>query len=571
MSHQALARRWRPRDFASLIGQEPVVKALTHALSTQRLHHAYLLTGTRGVGKTTVARILAKALNCELGVSATPCGKCSACIGIDSGRFVDYIEMDAASNRGVEEMTQVLEQAVYSPSAGRYKVYVIDEVHMLSNHAFNAMLKTLEEPPGHVIFVLATTDPQKVPVTVLSRCLQFNLKNMTPRSIAAHLQDILQREQIGADGPALSHIAMAARGSMRDALSLLDQAIAFGAGQVRDADVRDMLGVVDTAIAEQVLQALIDDRPGELVAIAERAGQANLAVDALLQDLAGLLQRVAVAQAGVSIDDDAYLAARRFAGLLERESVQVYYQVALHGARDAALAQDPVSGLTMSLLRMHAFRPSEAGAARNAGPDRLKGAGTLNELSRTACAVDAGVAPGRERTVLTTPVTARSGARGTSQAGSLQKISSGHPADRGEVTGSSARDFDGDWPGLTRLITLSGLAQQFMQQSELIAWEGLAFRVRVPIKALTEAATLGRVREALSAYLGGPVRLSAELGAVGATTAAAQTRRDQDERVARAHESIGADPFVRTLIDDFGGRILPDSVRPNESLPGDTP
>ena len=240
MTHQVLARKWRPRDFETLVGQQHVVRALTHALGSGRLHHAYLLTGTRGVGKTTIARILARAVNCETGITARPCGKCFACTGIDAGRFVDYIEMDAASNRGVDEMTQLLENAVYAPSAGRYKVYVIDEVHMLSTHAFNAMLKTLEEPPAHVLFVLATTDPQKVPVTVLSRCLQFNLKNMTPAAIAAHLAGVLDAEAIAYEAPALALIGRSAGGSMRDALSLLDQAIAFGGGSVAESAVGEM-------------------------------------------------------------------------------------------------------------------------------------------------------------------------------------------------------------------------------------------------------------------------------------------------------------------------------------------
>src|SRR5690242_9672760 len=256
MSYQVLARKWRPRDFASLVGQEHVVKALRHALSEQRLHHAYLFTGTRGVGKTTLARILAKCLNCETGITPEPCNKCSACAAIDAGRFPDYLEVDAASNRGVEEMTQLLDRAVYAPTAGRYKVYVIDEVHQLSGHAFNAMLKTLEEPPEHMKFVLATTDPQKIPVTVLSRCLQFNLKQMPREAIAAHLSSILKKEQVAAEPEALALIARAAAGSMRDALSLLDQAIAHGAGRVGTADVADMLGAIDRSHLLALIDAL---------------------------------------------------------------------------------------------------------------------------------------------------------------------------------------------------------------------------------------------------------------------------------------------------------------------------
>lgn len=566
MSHQALARRWRPRDFKSLIGQQPVVKALTHALSTGRLHHAYLLTGTRGVGKTTVARILAKALNCETGVSAEPCGTCSACLGIDTGRYVDYIEMDAASNRGVDEMTQVLEQAVYSPSAGRYKVYVIDEVHMLSNHAFNAMLKTLEEPPGHVIFVLATTDPQKVPVTVLSRCLQFNLKNMMPRAIATHLTDILAKEAILSEPAALSHIALAARGSMRDALSLLDQAISFGGGKVSEAEVREMLGVVDSRYAQSVLEALIVGDAAALVGLAEEVVQANLSIDVLLQDIAALLQRVAVVQAGVSLTDEGHEQVTRLAEQISSEEVQVYYQVALYGARDAGLAVDPVSGLTMTLLRMFAFRP-----VASAAPPRAD-SGLGNAQKRLP--VSDGPAGGQVKSAKGLTVNAvapkigmvSSPSPSPSRPVSVAVLSGPHDvaATVPENAVDKSGGFDGNWPGLASSITLGGFAQQFLHQSELLGEEDLSFRVRVPIKALAETVTVNKVRDALAAYFGRPVRLVVELGAVSGVTAAVLVKKQSDERNARAHESIESDPFVQTLIKDFGGRVLPESVRSNE-------
>ena len=272
-SHQVLARKWRPRDFDSLVGQETVVRALRHALDNDRLHHAYLLTGTRGVGKTTIARILAKALNCEKGVSSRPCGVCGACVGVDQGRFPDYVEMDAASNRKVEEMALVLESAAYAPSIGRYKVFVIDEVHMLSNHAFNTMLKTLEEPPGHVVFVLATTDPQKVPVTVLSRCMQFGLRNMAPVDISARLAYVLQEEKIAFEAPALDLLARSAGGSMRDALSLLDQAIAMGGGAVNLVSAREMLGAVDGQVVAQLLHLLAQGTPAQVIAARRRDGR----------------------------------------------------------------------------------------------------------------------------------------------------------------------------------------------------------------------------------------------------------------------------------------------------------
>ncbi|MEY3705707.1 MAG: polymerase subunit gamma and tau, partial [Pseudomonadota bacterium] len=290
--HQVLARKWRPRNFASLVGQEHVVKALRHGLKTGRIHHAYLLTGTRGVGKTTIARILAKALNCEQvdRDDPDPCGLCSSCLQIDRGRYVDYLELDAASHRGVEEMAQLLENAIYAPTLGRWKVYVIDEVHMLSNHAFNAMLKTLEEPPGHVVFVLATTDPEKVPVTVLSRCLQLSLRNMSPQAIAEHLSTVLHEEQIAYESDALNQIAKSAAGSMRDALSLLDQAISHGAGEVRSAEVLAMLGAIDRDKVAQIMEALLDANPRQLCALAEEVCALGVDAAAVLQALAQLVQ-----------------------------------------------------------------------------------------------------------------------------------------------------------------------------------------------------------------------------------------------------------------------------------------
>jgi DNA polymerase-3 subunit gamma/tau len=358
MSHQVLARTWRPRDFASLVGQEHVVRALTHALDTDRLHHAYLFTGTRGVGKTTISRILARALNCETGVTSRPCGVCGACVAIEQGRFPDYLELDAASNRGVDEMAQLLEQVVYAPVSGRYKVYMIDEVHMLSGHAFNAMLKTLEEPPPHVVFILATTDPKKVPVTVLSRCLQFNLKNLSPALISRHLATVLETEAVPFESPALAQIGRAAAGSMRDALSLLDQAIAYGGGRVEDAAVREMLGVVDRRDLERILEALAGGDGRALIGVADEMLAGNAPFERTLLDFASLLQRTALAQVGVmppeEEGDDAPV---RWAPRLCAEDLQVWYQIAIHGARDLPLAPDPHAGFTMALLRLLAFRP----------------------------------------------------------------------------------------------------------------------------------------------------------------------------------------------------------------------
>ncbi len=364
MSYQVLARKWRPKSFDTLVGQEHVVRALTHALETQRLHHAYLFTGTRGVGKTTIARILAKALNCETGITPTPCGQCSSCQEIDAGRFVDLLEVDAATNTRVDEMRQLLENAAYAPTRGRFKVYVIDEVHMLSNSAFNAMLKTLEEPPEHIKFILATTDPQKIPVTVLSRCLQFNLKQMPQGHIVEHLTRILEQENVPTEPAALRHLAKAAAGSMRDALSLLDQAIAHGAGKVEDEAVQAMLGTVGDDHLFALLDAL---REGNVVAMLETAAAMDarsLSFEAALQAMASLLQRIAVFQFAPASVSDAFEAERLqpHAEAFDPEFLQLAYQIAIHGRDELPLAPDEYAGFIMTLLRLHAFRPDSGGA-----------------------------------------------------------------------------------------------------------------------------------------------------------------------------------------------------------------
>ncbi|MDR8105244.1 DNA polymerase III subunit gamma/tau [Burkholderia cenocepacia] len=372
MTYQVLARKWRPKDFASLVGQEHVVRALTHALDGGRLHHAYLFTGTRGVGKTTLSRIFAKALNCETGVTSQPCGVCRACREIDEGRFVDYVEMDAASNRGVDEMAALLERAVYAPVDARFKVYMIDEVHMLTNHAFNAMLKTLEEPPPHVKFILATTDPQKIPVTVLSRCLQFNLKQMPAGHIVSHLERILGEERITFEPQALRLLARAAQGSMRDALSLTDQAIAYSANEVTESAVSGMLGALDQTYMVRLLDALAAGNGPEILAIADEMSLRSLSFSTALQDLASLLHRIAWAQfAPGSVLDEWPEAAdlRRFAETLSPEQVQLFYQIATVGRAELGLAPDEYAGFTMTLLRMLAFEPAVgAGSAPGGQP-----------------------------------------------------------------------------------------------------------------------------------------------------------------------------------------------------------
>ncbi|QND86045.1 DNA polymerase III subunit gamma/ tau [Chromobacterium vaccinii] len=372
MSYQVLARKWRPKRFADLVGQEHVVRALSNALKEQRLHHAYLLTGTRGVGKTTIARILAKSLNCETGTTAEPCGECQACRQIDTGRFVDLLEIDAASNTGIDNIREVLENAQYAPTMGRFKVYIIDEVHMLSKSAFNAMLKTLEEPPGHVKFILATTDPQKVPVTVLSRCLQFSLRNMTPQQVSTHLAHMLDVEGIQYEAPALALLGRAASGSMRDAQSLLDQAIAYGLGEVKEDGVRAMLGAVDRRYLFTLLQALAAADGPALMAEADRLAERGVSFDSALSELAVLLQQLALAQTvptALAADEPERDTLFALADAIAPQDVQLYYQIAIHGRKDLALAPDEHAGFNMALLRMLAFHPVNA-PAESAAPAR---------------------------------------------------------------------------------------------------------------------------------------------------------------------------------------------------------
>jgi DNA polymerase-3 subunit gamma/tau len=553
MSYQVLARKWRPRDFSTLVGQEHVVRALSHALTENRLHHAYLFTGTRGVGKTTLSRILAKALNCtgpdgQGGITATPCGVCDACTAIDAGRFVDYIEMDAASNRGVDEMVQLLERAMYAPSNARFKVYMIDEVHQLSAHAFNAMLKTLEEPPDYVKFILATTDPQKVPVTVLSRCLQFNLKQMTPAGIAERMAEILAAEAIDAETAALRMLAQAARGSMRDGLSLLDQAIAYAAGTVTLDAVRAMLGAIDQGTLVRVLDAIAARDPKQALAISDEMSERSLSLAQAMRDLASLLHRIALAQqVPDAVPDDEAEAAdiRRLAGTLAPDEVQLYYQVALHGRNDMHLAPDEYAGFTMALLRMLAFAPAPIGDAKPAAP-------------RAAPLVAQAAPRTSASTSRANPPASRAAAPAARPA---------LPAAAPTETASPAvapTAFDGDWPALVGRLKVVGLVKELASRSELVSHEGDAMRLRVPLKTLLDAGTLDKLRAAVSAALGRPIRLAADVGTTAGPTAAGIAEQARAERQRQAEEAIYADPFVRELIDNFGASVDPASIRPKD-------
>jgi len=683
MTYLVLARKWRPRSFETLVGQDHVVRALSNALSTQRLHHAWLFTGTRGVGKTTLSRILAKSLNCEQGITAQPCGRCRACTEIDAGRFVDYLELDAASNRGVDEMTQLLEQAVYAPGAGRFKVYMIDEVHMLTGHAFNAMLKTLEEPPPHVKFILATTDPQKIPVTVLSRCLQFNLKQMPADAIVGHLQHVLGEEGIGFEEPALRLIGQAASGSMRDALSLTDQAIAYSSGNLTEESVRGMLGTIDQRHLVRLLNALSAGDAAAVLAVADELAARGLSYSGALADFAVLLSRVAIAQRvpqAVSPSDPLAPEISRLAAALHPDAVQLFYTVAVHSRSELALAPDEYAGFAMACLRMLSLAAESGGrvqaavsAAAAAAPassaasaaSAVSGASSASSASSAsgapalpgasvppassvlpdapaassasapparmaagpALAPADGRAPGaapaqaarppsrgpaaagppdmpeppdygpddfeaaglepadyeppmrepepaaRERAAR--PTAARAAAPAGRPAAPAMPAASAAPvadavsrASDAPAAASAAAGPGGElrldrpWPELATRLPLSGLAAELARQCEWAGAQGHTVTLRVAARTLADSPSRERLRAALSEHFGVAVRLEMQVGATGEATAHAVARADRQARQDAAEAALQADPFVRALVDDFGGRIVPGSVRP---------
>ncbi|MDP2433614.1 MAG: DNA polymerase III subunit gamma/tau [Pseudomonadota bacterium] len=526
MSHQVLARKWRPKRFDQLVGQEHVVRALSNALASGRLHHAYLFTGTRGVGKTTLARILAKCLNCIPGVTPEPCGECAACREIDSGRFVDLIEIDAASNTGIDNMREVIDNAQYAPTAGRYKVYIIDEVHMLSKNAFNAMLKTLEEPPGHVIFILATTDPQKVPVTVLSRCLQFNLKQMPPGHVAGHLKNVLEAENVPFEAGAINLLARAAAGSMRDALSLTDQAIAYGSGQIKEDDTRAMLGVIDQAYLMPVLEAMADGDGPRLMNEAAELAARGFSFDAALQDLAGLLHQVALALSiPEAVAEDAPERERLFelAARLDPERVQVLYQIATLGRRDLEWAPDEYAGFSMTLLRMLAFAPSDSAPQARATPPTARP--ESRPEPRPAPPRPAAPPPPWDQAAnetLPSPV----GGRGV---------------------GGEGRGDGGEWRSLAE--SLPGATRQLAMQCERLEHSGNTLRLRLPENQKTLLDNFGdKLQVALAEKLGVGLKVEFELAAAISQSPAAARAREQATRQAEAEAAIHGDPFVQTLV-----------------------
>ena len=536
-----LARKWRPRSFAEMVGQEHVVRALRNALDQNRLHHAYLMTGTRGVGKTTLARVMAKALNCETGVTAEPCGQCSTCKEIDTGRFVDLIELDAASNTQVDQMRELLESALYAPTRARFKVYIIDEVHMLSRSAFNAMLKTLEEPPEHVKFILATTDPQKVPVTVLSRCLQFNLKQIPQAQIREQLDNVLTREQVEFEPAALPLIARAAQGSMRDGLSLLDQAIAHGGGRVNEVAVREMLGTVGEEYLFQLLDALSRASGPALITAANAMQERGVSFDSALQDLAALLYRLALFQAVPdAIDPEAPDRARleALAQAFRADDLQLYYQIAVQGRSELHLAPDEYAGFTMTLLRMLAFVPDTG-----SGDGAIETAPALRPAGQPSRGTGLPAAnPGPARTD-----------RGAPIAGAGQSAT---PVD-------VALDPAG-WSDLVAKLNLGGMARMLAQHTELLGASGrrVSLRVAEAHRHLLEKPYRDKLQSVLSEHLGRAVQIEFHLGDPAAATPAQLEDRERQARQRLAVAAIDRDPFVRELVENFDARVADESIRP---------
>jgi DNA polymerase III subunit gamma/tau len=551
----ALARKWRPRVFADLKGQEHVVQALSNALTQGRLHHAYLLTGTRGVGKTTLARILAKCLNCETGVTNTPCGTCSACTQIDAGRFVDLLELDAASNTGVDNMREVLDNAQYAPTVGRYKVYIIDEVHMLSKPAFNSMLKTLEEPPAHVKFILATTDPQKIPVTVLSRCLQFNLKPMTPTLVAQHLGEVLEKENITFEPAALKLLARAAAGSMRDALSLTDQAIAYGGGLVETAAVDAMLGTVRRDYLYDLLDALTAQDGKAVLDQVRQLAERGISLDAALQDMGHVLTQLALLQQAPTAVETAgayFPRMQSLAGQLDAETLQLYYQIALNGRRDLPYAPDELSGFSMTLLRMLAFTPGPAPASVQR---------PVPVAAERPLPVEPPAASGRQSAEAAAPAAERIVVQAAPAALETAPWVASEPAPSGSW----------DWLQIVAALRLGGMAKMLADHCELVSHLGnqVVLRVGEAHKHLLDRAYQDKLIGALRERHGADLQVRFEIGAAAEQTPQQVRTRVREARQAEAVAAIESDPFVRELVENFDATVIESTIQPLST--GETP
>ncbi|MFW2404465.1 MAG: DNA polymerase III subunit gamma/tau [Gammaproteobacteria bacterium] len=543
MSYLVLARKWRPRKFSEVTGQSHIVRALENALSSGRVHHAFLFAGTRGVGKTTIARILAKALNCEEGVSAEPCGTCAACVAVDEGRFVDLIEVDAASRTGVDDTRDLLDNVQYTPSTGRFKVYLIDEVHMLSRQSFNALLKTLEEPPPHVKFLFATTDPQKLPVTVLSRCLQFNLKRLSTREIVGRMTEICEAEGLSAEPAALTRLGRAAAGSMRDGLSLLDQSLAYGADKLVDTDVAAMLGSMDRHRIIALLDGLVQGDGAELLTKIHELDELVPDYEIVLDELATALQRIAVIQvAGVDAleDEDELDSLERLANGIDAERLQLYYQIAVTSRRDLGLAPDPRLGFEMAMLRMLAFRPVPAGQAITpAGGSAPRPVGRAPAVASSP--------PKRSTAPAARPMTEDpkpSAAAPTESAGSPEDI--------------------GDWPTFVAGLSLDGAALQLAENCALAFSSPFEMRLGVERRnehLLTDKLKT-RLKEAVQRHMGAGINVQFVLTDEQLDTAAGKSARAVEDGMRKAREAIHNDPGVQEIVDIFGGEVVDDSIRP---------
>jgi len=551
MSYQVLARKWRPKSFREMAGQEHVLKALINALDHNRLHHAYLFTGTRGVGKTTIARILAKCLNCETGISSQPCGTCASCMEIDEGRFIDLIEVDAASRTKVEDTRDLLENVQYAPSRGRFKVYLIDEVHMLSMSSFNALLKTLEEPPPHVKFLLATTDPQKLPVTILSRCLQFNLKNLGPERIVEHLKFVLNQEMIPFEESALWQLGKSADGSMRDALSLTDQAIGFGNGKITDADVRSMLGSINQQFILELATALISQQTAQLLEVVNKLSEHNPDYSNALSELASLFHQIAIAQALPEATSTANNeAGKKLAPQLPAEDVQLFYQIAIQGQRDLSLAPDPRSGFEMTLLRMLAFKPQGIPQLPKKNLSDSTSSSTAKTATPKMSAATSEVPPAIKKPEPTPAASELISESKTPTTISLQHLS------------------PDNWYLVCNTMGLSGVIQNTAAHCILDSINHnanpctLHFTLDETQAALFNQSHQERLSSALTNYFGVAILAAISVGTIDRETPAAIQQRQHKERIEAAQKAFEKDQQVQLFVEHFNAKILTHTIKP---------